>query len=99
MAKLDTIQVGGTDYEVCGAMAFTVSLTAAGWSNNAQTVSNSAFKASGYSYTVTPAYASLAAWKDADISVEDISTNGSCVFHCESVPTSAITVNVTRTVV
>ena len=41
------------------SVAFTVSLTAAGWADNAQTISNANFLSAGYAYTVAPASGSL----------------------------------------
>lgn len=81
--------------EVKPPEAFTVTLTVAGWSNNKQTISDTRFKASGYSYIVTPASASFKAYGESQIYADDISTNGQIVFNCEDVPTSALTVNVT----
>jgi hypothetical protein len=85
----------GTDY---AAKSFTVQLTANGWSNNAQTVSSADFVASGYAYSISPASASRAGYIDAGIYADDVTTNGSMTFHCDSVPSSALTVNVIRMV-
>lgn len=80
-------------------ISFSVTLSVAGWSSGAQVVNNAYFQPSGYAYIITPKYTSRAAWNAADISVEDVTTANACRFHCETVPTSAITVNVTRLVV
>lgn len=85
----------GTDY---GALSFTVTLSAASWSNNAQTVSNANFLASGYAYIVSPASASFADYGEAQIYADDVSTDGSMVFHCDSAPSSDLTVNIVRVV-
>lgn len=85
----------GTDY---GALSFTVTLSAASWSSNAQTVSNANFLASGYAYIVSPASASFAAYGEAQIYADDVSTDGSMVFHCDSAPSSNLTVNIARVV-
>lgn len=85
----------GTDY---GAKSFTVTLTTAGWSSNAQTVSNSNFVTSGYAYIVSPASASFAAYAEAQIYADDVTTSGRMTFHCTDVPSAALTVNVTRVV-
>lgn len=85
----------GTDY---GALSFTVTLAAASWSNNAQTISDARFLASGYSYTISPAGASLAAYGEAQIYADNITVNGSCVFHCAEAPSSDLTVNILREV-
>ena len=78
------------------AYDFTVTLTAAGWSNNAQTVSNAYFIASGYAYTVCPSASNFTDYANAQIYADDVTTNGSMTFHCASVPTGNLTVNVLR---
>lgn len=85
----------GTDY---GALAFTVTLASASWSNNAQTVSNAEFYASGYSYVVAPAGSSFADYAAAVIYADDVTVDGSMTFHCTNVPTNNLTVNVQRSV-
>lgn len=85
----------GTDY---GALAFTVTLTAAGWSSNAQTVSNANFLASGYGYIVSPASGSFAAYGSAQIYADDVTTAGRMTFHCTDAPSTALTVNIARVV-
>ncbi|MBQ1756412.1 MAG: hypothetical protein II010_05000 [Oscillospiraceae bacterium] len=85
----------GTDF---GGLAFTVTLTAAGWSNNAQTVSNANFLASGYGYIVTPASASFADYASAVIYADNVTTDGSMTFHCSTAPSSDLTVNILRVV-
>ena len=85
----------GTDY---GALSFTVTLASNSWSSNAQTVSNANFLASGYVYIVSPASTSFAAYGEAQIYADDVSTDGSMVFHCDGVPSSDLTVNIARVV-
>ena len=80
------------------SVAFTVTLTSAGWSNNAQTVSNANFLSAGYAYTVAPASGSFANYADAMVYADDVTTNGRMVFHCDSVPTANLTVNILRMV-
>lgn len=99
MAKINQLQVGGTNHDIASSNAFTITLPVAGWSSKQQVISNANFQASGYSYVVTPASGSLKAYTEAEIYADDITTNGQIRFHCENVPTAAITVNVTRTVV
>lgn len=73
-------------------MGKTVSLTAAGWSNKAQTVSVSDMTASSIFFvTYTPA--SRAAWVEADIYCSAQGA-GTLTFTCSTVPTEAITANV-----
>ena len=85
----------GTDY---GALSFTVTLASASWSSNAQTVSNANFLASGYAYIVSPASASFAAYGEAQIYADDVTVDGSMTFHCDSAPSSDLTVNIVRVV-
>ena len=79
------------------AASFTVTLTAAGWSGNAQTVSNSKFLASGYAYTVCPAGDSFAGYAEAVIYADDVTAAGKMTFHCNEAPTENLTVNILRT--
>lgn len=79
------------------ADSFTVTLTAAGWSAGAQTVSNSRFIASGYAYTVCPAGDSFAGYAEAVIYADDVTTAGKMTFHCNEAPTVNLTVNILRT--
>ena len=79
------------------AVSFTATLTAAGWSGNAQTVSNSKFLASGYAYTVCPAGDSFAGYAEAVIYADDVTAAGKMTFHCNEAPTENLTVNILRT--
>ena len=79
------------------AVSFTVTLTAAGWSGNAQTVSNSKFVTSGYAYTVCPSGDSFAGYAEAVIYADDVTTAGKMTFHCNEAPTVNLTVNILRT--
>lgn len=79
------------------AVSFTVTLTAAGWSGNAQTVSNSKFVTSGYAYTVCPAGDSFAGYAEAVIYADDVTTAGKMTFHCNEAPAANLTVNILRT--
>ncbi len=79
------------------ALSFTVTLAASSWSNNAQTVSNAYFIASGYAYTVCPSASNFTDYANAQIYADDVTTNGSMTFHCDSVPSSDLTVNILRT--
>ena len=85
----------GTDY---GALAFTVTLDDASWSNNAQTVSNANFLATGYGYIVTPDSASFTDYASAVIYADNVTTDGSMTFHCSTAPSSDLTVNILRVV-
>ena len=79
------------------SVSFTVTLTAAGWSSNAQTVSNSKFVTSGYAYTVCPAGDSFAGYAEAVIYADDVTTAGKMTFHCNEAPMDNLTVNILRT--
>ena len=80
------------------SVAFTVTLTAAGWSDNAQTISNEKFVSVGYAYTVSPASGSFADYADAMVYADDVTVDGKMVFHCDSAPTADLTVNIVRMV-
>ena len=80
------------------SVAFTVTLTAAGWADNVQTISNEKFVPVGYAYTVAPASGSFANYAEAMIYADDVTTNGQMVFHCDSTPTADLTVNIVRMV-
>lgn len=79
------------------AVSFAVTLTADGWSGNAQTVSNGNFAASGYAYTVAPASGSFAAYASAVIYADDVTAAGEMTFHCGETPTEDLAVNILRT--
>ena len=79
------------------ADSFTVTLTAAGWSADTQTVSDSRFIASGYAYTVCPAGDSFKDYAEAVIYADDVTTAGRMSFHCDVTPTKNLTVNILRT--
>ena len=80
------------------SVAFTVTLTAAGWADNVQTISDARFVSTGYAYTVAPASVSFADYADAMIYADDVTTDGQMVFHCDSAPTADLTVNIVRMV-
>ena len=85
----------GTDY---GALSFTVTLAAASWSSNAQTVSNANFLATGYAFMVSPESSSFADYAAAVIYADDVTTDGGMTFHCGTTPTADLTVNIVRVV-
>ena len=76
-------------------LARTITLTAAGWSSNAQTVTVSGVSASETAQliTPTPAIASQTAYYEAGIMCTNQRTN-SLTFTCQTVPTSNLTVYV-----
>ena len=80
------------------SVAFTVTLTAAGWADNVQTISDARFVSTGYAYTVAPASGSFADYADAMVYADDVTADGQMVFHCDSAPTADLTVNIVRMV-
>ena len=92
----------GAPWQVVGIIGqnidFTITLTASGWSDNAQTISNEKFISAGYAYTVAPASGSFVNYADAMIYADDVTTDGQMVFHCDSVPAENMTVNIVRMV-
>ena len=78
------------------AVAFTVTLSASGWSGNAQTVSDARFLTGNYAYSVAPDSGSFAAYGESVIYADNVTTAGQMQFHCGDVPTAALTVNILR---
>lgn len=85
----------GSDY---GARSFTVTLAAADWSNNEQTLHSSYFVTVGYGFIVSPASSSFADYANALIYADNVTSAGQMTFHCTNVPTVDLTVNVIRVV-
>lgn len=73
-----------------------LTLSASGWSNNQQTLTNSNLIASGYTYIVGPAYASKKNYDKAKIEAKDVTENGKMTFVCSKVPAASLTVQVLR---
>lgn len=81
----------------CGkAVAFTVTLSAVGWSENTQTVSDARFLTDGYAYSVAPDSGSFSAYGEAMIYADNVTTAGQMRFHCSEIPTTDLTVNILR---
>ncbi len=78
------------------AVAFTVTLSASGWSGNAQTVSDARFLTGNYAYSVAPDSGSFAAYGESVIYADNVTTAGKMQFHCGEVPTAALIVNILR---
>lgn len=81
-----------------GSEAFQVTLTIP-WTNNAQTISNNKFEASGYSYMITPSGTSTSEFLSCEVYADDVTTNGQMTFHCYTFPSKAIVVNVLKVMV
>lgn len=98
-SKIAPGAVGATQLnDTAKGLAFTVTLSAAAWSDKKQTVSNVNFFASGYTYTVAPASASFAAYGKDAIFADDVTTDGEMTFNCTKVPDADLTVNIARAV-
>ena len=78
------------------AVAFTVTLSASGWSGKAQTVSDARFLTGNYAYSVAPDSGSFSAYGESVIYADNVTTAGQMQFHCGEVPTAALTVNILR---
>ena len=78
------------------AVAFTVTLSTVGWSENTQAVSDARFLTDGYAYSVTPDSGSFSAYGEAMIYADNVTTAGQMRFHCSEVPTTDLTVNILR---
>lgn len=79
------------------AVAFTVTLSASGWSSNAQTVSDARFLTGNYAYSVAPDSGSFAAYGESVIYADNVTTAGQMTFHCGETPGAALTVNILKT--
>ena len=79
------------------AVAFTVTLSASGWSGKAQTVSDARFLTGNYAYSVAPDSGSFAAYGESVIYADNVTTASKMQFHCGEVPTADLTVNILRT--
>ena len=75
---------------------FTVTLTAAGWSNLTQTVSDARLLASGCSYIVAPSADDYDSYAAAMIHAANVTAAGQMTFTCAEAPTANITVNILR---
>ena len=78
------------------AVAFTVTLSASGWSGKAQTVSDARFLTGNYAYSVAPDSGSFAAYGESIIYADNVTTAGQMQFHCGEVPTADLTVNILK---
>ena len=78
------------------AVAFTVTLSASGWSGKAQTVSDARFLTGNYAYSVAPDSGSFAAYGKSVIYAENVTTAGQMQFHCSETPAVGLTVNILR---
>ena len=76
--------------------SFTVSLPLASWSSNSQTVSDAKFVASGYSYFVSASPSDTLDYGESVIYADNVTTDGSMVFHCVDLPVRDLTVNITK---
>lgn len=85
----------GTDY---GARSFSITLPAASWSNNEQTVTSQYFVTVGYGFIVSPASSSFADYANAVIYADDVTSAGQMTFHCTNTPSTDLTVNIIRVV-
>ena len=85
----------GTDY---GSASTTITLSANSWSNYTQTITNPFFQNYNANYIVSPSSSSFAEYCECGIYADDVTNLFSITFHCETVPSSDITVNVIRVV-
>ena len=81
----------------CGkAVAFTVTLSTVGWSENTQAVSDARFLTDGYAYSVTPDSGSFSAYGESMIYADNVTMAGQMRFHCSEAPATDLTVNILR---
>jgi len=78
-------------------VGFTLTLPAANWSGTVQTVKDASLLAdSNYRYLVSGDADCFAAYRDAVVKADNVTVNGQMTFHCETLPTQNLTVNVIR---
>lgn len=77
-------------------VTFSVTLSAASWSNGSQTVSNANFLATGYAYLVSPAAQYFDDYVSARIYGSDVTTDSAMTFTSENTPSGDIVVNILR---
>jgi hypothetical protein len=75
----------------------TVTLTASGWTDSQQTVTDEALVASGYGYLVTPDPGSYSSYAAAGVRAQNVTTDGSITFVCSKSPTVDLTVSILKT--
>lgn len=87
----------GTDY---GTLSFTITLLggSSNWSGNTQTIINSNFRATGFSYVISPDSNSFSNYAISIIYADNVTTDGQITFHCTDVPSENLLVNIIRTV-
>ncbi len=95
-ANMDVATKQYADTKAGKSLTFQVTLTTAGWSSNAQTITNSNFITSGYTYIVSPAPANFSDYASAQIYADDVTVASNMTFHCSNTPSSALVVNITR---
>jgi hypothetical protein len=74
----------------------TVTLTADGWTDKQQTVSDAKLIASGYSYQIAPDPGSYVSYVSAWVRAENVTVDGEITFTCDTTPTVDLTVSILR---
>lgn len=97
LVSTETFSSLQSDVSALKATVFTITLPTE-WSDSALTVLDVKFLANGYVYQVSPTSDSINEYTQCQIYADDITTNGSIVFHCSSVPSNSLTVKVVRLV-
>lgn len=86
VGALEGVQVG-----------MTITLPAESWAGRAQTIQNGFFIADDlHWYIVSPDAGSYSDYAEAGIKADNVTIDGQMTFHCDTVPTSDITVNIIR---
>ena len=78
------------------ALELTLSLPAASWSSQAQTVTNDELIADGYAYVVTASPDSFTEYTLSGVHALDVTTDGQMTFECNVAPTTDLTATVLR---
>lgn len=74
-------------------VSFDVTIPAASWQDNAQSIVNAAFVVNGYDYLVSPNVSSYNEYVSCVVRADDIKADGSVVFYCDKTPTQDLVAN------
>lgn len=78
-------------------VGITVTLPAANWASNAQTIQNESLLAdSSYWYIIGADASCLSEANTAVVRADDVTVDGQITFRCDTVPTTALTMNIIR---
>lgn len=94
-AEIDAA-IGKAKDDVWAGKSISATLTAAGWTDNSQTVQDASFMASGYLYLVKADDASAGAYAASGVAPQDVTVDGQMTFTATTTPATDLTVSVIR---